>query len=200
MLSVFFAVAWLLVEGMGIAVPSEGAFAMLSAAIHGHYISIEIAFLIAWVATCVGNIVGYQVFWHYGPKLLGYLEKRWPSLTVHRRKWEPRIQSSALPVLALVRFVGFGAFGVVLWLTATLRLHRARFLLLLGVLNLAWTFVWLFASHLVVQWLARVFNHTPRGQIIGLVVAGVALLVLSHQLIEWVKRSQRNRPNASRLP
>lgn len=185
MWKIWFALSWLFIESLGFPFLSEGAFGPLSAAVHMGSISLTGAYVIAYLIVIAGNALGFFAFWYRAPAFITLLSRRWPSLPEQIAKLEPRIRPQIFVAMAVARFVGFGTFGIVLWAAGMLKTPWKKFLPFLALLDLAWTAIWLFASHTVVgialAWLREL--EVTKAVLFGtLAVVGYLLL---HRLVKW---------------
>lgn len=190
---VIFAFVWLLVEGMGVPLLSEGAFAPLGAAVHEGAISMTGAYLGAWAAMCVGNGIGYYLFYHYGPTLLEWLSKRWPAFHQKRTEIEPKVRVQMYPAITVSRFIGLGSFQVVLWLAGVFRAKWMVFLPYLFVLNLLWTAFWLFGSHWLVGQVLPHLEGRTWWEITLMLIVAAGLMLLLHRVGHMVQVAYKQR-------
>jgi membrane protein DedA with SNARE-associated domain len=175
-----FSLLWLLVEGAGIPLLSEGAFGPLGMLVHQGYVNGWTAFLLAWGATVVGNTIGFLLFSYYGPALMEKIESRWPSITKVRQKVEPFAKRQIFVAITVTRFLGLGSFQVVLWMAGLLGTPAKLFLPYLYALNLIWTAAWLFGSKWVIQWVLRTLKPDSPAELVGLGAGAIALVWLIH--------------------
>lgn len=187
----FFSIIWLFVEGLGVPLLSEGAFAPLGAAVHKGQVSTFVAYIGAWLAMSAGNTLGFYLFWHYGPALTDWLARRWGAFREKRAQVEPRVRRDVYFAITFARFIGLGTFQIVLWLAGVARVRWQYFLPLLYALNFVWTGLWLFGS----RWLVAEVLPYLEGKswkellLVGLVVLG--LTFVGHRVMHWIQRRFR---------
>lgn len=192
----WFGALWLFVESLGLPLLSEGAFASFVAAVQAGRLTLWESYLIAYLATILGNTGGYWVFALWGPRIKAWLGRRWPTIPEKMTKFEPRIRKSVWVAMAIARFVGFGTFGIVLWVAGLVRVPARTFLPYLFALDLVWTAIWLFASHAVITFLLdelRTLEHLPVPILIGMGVALVVVVLLAHRWIKHLLEARRTR-------
>jgi membrane protein DedA with SNARE-associated domain len=185
--SIIVALAWLFVESIGLPLLSEGAFGTLGAAIYSRHIHPWPAFVIAYLSVVAGNAVGYAMFYAWGPALVQVMERKWPKLYRLFRVTEPYARKHSILAITVSRFVGWGTFGVVLWVVAMIRTPWYRFLPYLFLLNIPWTFMWLFGSTWLVKVVVRIFKPQTPWQVVLLIAVVIAVIWGVHLLIGKIK-------------
>lgn len=161
MWKVILALLWLLIEGTGLPLLSEGAFGTLGYAVHTGAITSLAALLVAWAVTVAGNTVGFFAIRAAGSSLLDRISKRWPSLATHRASAEDQVQRHLFLAMTVARFLGLGTFGLVLWLSGLTRVRWQYFLAYLAALDFVWVAAWLWGSRWLVDHVAPFFAGRP---------------------------------------
>jgi membrane protein DedA with SNARE-associated domain len=158
-----------LLEGAGLPLPYElifVAFGFLTQESEGHFLR---GLLGLYLASTLGNGLGYWAGRFYGRRLLFRTYRRSPAARAFwRRLRHPRRRRQILLHLLALRWLGFG-FGPALWLAGLQHTPPIRFFAAMAAINLPWTLAWGF----FVRHAARL----PHPLITLLVVGAVVVLL-----------------------